>query len=1238
MATYRRVKYERVKQWAKKGALVAVPTLSLLFLFLVSLDAIAITGYSGDQICAGTPDDSCYAYINFTAKTDVYIYPNESWYFYTDVPIKNIKIQRSWGTTWRTIDLTKPWSSKVKYAVKFRKGIDYRIRFVAEKYSPYDSIKWGFTDSVDPTWLPMERREGQSVVAYTKNTKTITKPDGSKTIISGFKTAQKWDGSYIPEASLDINSGDWRYLVEDRGNQYLITRRGESFRIPKMDGIVFEEKQIIVPEVFNSPAELSGKLKGLVMNKHLKYETGLTNAKVIDNIVYIGSEFWSERVVVKDNGTKIIVNGTEVLNYSYVYPKVDVVNGEVRIYLDIKDLEKMSFPVKLHAPTWITNSSTGWNGELTNVVEYGNGRIKLNHNQTGIISWWDYSENTGATAYDYTDNSKDGTLTDMESGDWQTGKYGTALNFGGDDDYVTYPADQEVNATNDITWTFWVNATDDWNDAHTDYGIFDTGGVNNEFHALLKVDFTSDSLQYVTVESGIQSVFCAKTDWNAGQWYHIALVHNSSNSVLWYVDGVLDDTDSFYPLYTSFYTQLDIGRRHSADTPTYFKGVIDEFMIFNRSLSISEIVSVRDGQTRYLTGNYTELDYDCGNGNIAQNISVHFVNSSTNTKMNVYVNMSTDNITWDSSYTLVQAGALNATEYTISSGERYIKYRTELNTTTGAETDEMYEVRVECVASADVTPPTVTWYNQTNSTGDEVDIDINTRRLLNLTWNLTDASPINISSCSIQVRVNDTTLNDTNWLYENDTLSSNLDAGGWWTHSCVLAYNNSDNTSISVYAELQDSLRYRATSLAIPISDIADNTTDPIYKDHVVMFKNSNATIHANYIYVTKHYLNSKVLTTADSRLWYCNLTYATGGWGDYRTNPSCIIAASIHENDTKDGGSNYFERYGSADENSTFGGVKITDPSYFITDSIDAKNANQGWEITGTSGHSGHSYTSDDYGVTWTLKPDTEFDMIIQWFNAQYFEARVNITDNEGNNVVDLRTDYFDTANRAPEAAFKKDCASGGLLTVYNECNITECGTLNVSADFLDPDANLVNCTFILLNNDSSYNQTLSEIETNVSYGVCSVLYDTTALTDGDYNFKVNVTDGLLIGSDTTYDFIRIDNTAAVYNLTEGENTKSYTTSGCLINSSIPVWVNFTNKKEFRIESNFTENINLTAFLNVTKCTVEKATYYTNGTWRYYKEGDDGYNCTNSVMTIYLALISPGRSYVHPLYEGLGR
>ncbi len=804
MATYRRIKFDRVKQWAKKGALVAVPTISILFLFLVSLDAIDITGYSGDQICAGTPDDPCYAYINFTAKTDVYIYPNESWYFYTDIPVKSIKIQRSWGKSWRTIDLTKSWSTKVKYAIKFSKGTDYQIRFVAEKHSPYDEIKWGFSD-IDPIWLPIEKEKELATITYSKNTQVTDSPNGARKIVDGFRTVELWDGSYIAESDLDFDSGNWRYKAEDKGTYYTVTRKGESFNIPKMEGIVFGEKRIIVPETFKSLSSVSGKMKGLTNDKYLKYETGLANAKVVDNIIYIGSEFWSERVVVKDSGTLVTVEGNDVLNYSYVYPDVSVVNGEVRIHLDVKDLEKMVYPLSLHAPTWVTNSSVGFGGVFTNTVECGDGGVRLDHNQTGLVSWWNFDEDTGSTTYDYTGNNNDGTI---HGATWTTSdEFKGALNFDGVNDYVAVDSNLGIG-NGDITIFAWFNATfattalnhaalvSCWdNDAKIDYRIFqDQTGIGVARYAP-HIHWGSTS----------------ETAINAGQWYHVGLMY-SGTTLSFYLNGAFQD--SIIANFTGtgdIITSTKIGKGASPTAQTYFNGIIDDVHIYNRSLSPTEINATMRGETRHTTGNYTSQTHDIGSDNVVKVISVTFTNASIGTALNIYTKTSYDNISW-TEWELVRADAVNDTEYAVSIGGRYIQYRVEENTTNATKVDAFYTV----------------------------------------------------------------------------TLNSESSAG-----------------------------------------------------------------------------------------------------------------------------------------------------------------------------------YT---------------------------------------------------------------------------------------------------------------------------------------------------------------------------YTLTEGELTKHYDDSVVLIDDSVPVWVNFTNKKEFHIESNLTENINLTAFLNVTKCTIEKVTYYTNGTWKYYKEGDDGYNCTNAIMTIYLDLVSQGRNYVHPLYEGLGR
>jgi len=155
-----------VKKWAKKVGMVGIPLGVLIYVFLAVNGFIIITGYSGDVTCAGTIEEPCYAYINFTPVIDVFIYPtnDSTWVFNAEPTVRELQLHRTWGKGWREIKFDqkckgtwcgKPYSDTrptAEYIYAFRAGRNYSIRFTAYKNKITDTVKWGF-GIVDPTWL-----------------------------------------------------------------------------------------------------------------------------------------------------------------------------------------------------------------------------------------------------------------------------------------------------------------------------------------------------------------------------------------------------------------------------------------------------------------------------------------------------------------------------------------------------------------------------------------------------------------------------------------------------------------------------------------------------------------------------------------------------------------------------------------------------------------------------------------------------------------------------------------------------------------------------------------------------------------------------------------------------------------------------------------------------------------------------------------------------------------------------
>ena len=288
-----------------------------------------------------------------------------------------------------------------------------------------------------------------------------------------------------------------------------------------------------------------------------------------------GSDSWRNQTEVSTHGVRIMMN---VSNYTDTG-----LPAEGRAY----NYSTGSF----RSFVFYNSTSTYWN--VTQSIADSNGSAEvydLCANDANCVSYWDLDDNTNGIL----DNkgSNDGVATGTNNA---TGISSGAVRFDGVDDYVDIDGVVTNGFGNESgTFSMWINT----DEIKANQYLID---IENPRTVILTVgtdelNFHVDGDAFITTDLNML----------ADTWYHIVSTWDLSvpNRTL-YVNGVLklDDGGSWTPGVAS--GAGTIGSRYSEDQG-YFNGSIDEVLIYNDSLTPSEVTELyKAGLSQHANANVT---------------------------------------------------------------------------------------------------------------------------------------------------------------------------------------------------------------------------------------------------------------------------------------------------------------------------------------------------------------------------------------------------------------------------------------------------------------------------------------------------------------------------------------------------------------------------------------------------------------------------------------------------------
>jgi hypothetical protein len=216
----------------------------------------------------------------------------------------------------------------------------------------------------------------------------------------------------------------------------------------------------------------------------------------------------------------------------------------------------------------------------------------------GLVGYWRLDEGSGTIVTDSSGNGNNGLLVGGPL--WVDGKYGKALVFDGINDYASIPDSPSLRVQS-FSIAVWVYMTvrpyQAGHPSHLHVCIVNKlHFYNSPVIAGYKLDFeyptSTDDTLILSIGDGVAQrslvQYNSINDLTLNHWHQIVGTYDGSTAKL-YIDGQLKATGQSSYTITHDDTPLCFSREVSQPIYDGFNGIMDNVMIYNRSLSGAEI-------------------------------------------------------------------------------------------------------------------------------------------------------------------------------------------------------------------------------------------------------------------------------------------------------------------------------------------------------------------------------------------------------------------------------------------------------------------------------------------------------------------------------------------------------------------------------------------------------------------------------------------------------------------------